>query len=779
MRRFPSPALRLALAAYGALWTLGLPAALLYLRRRARRDPLYGQHLPERFGRHRDALPGAVWVHAVSLGEMRSATPMIRALLDRGDTVVTTHFTPAGRREAERAFAPEIAAGRLRCRLGALRARLVLHRFFRAFRPKYGLVMEIEIWPRMIMAARAAGVPLFMCNAQYPSKSFARDTTRTGLRAELMRGFAGALVKSDLQRDRFAAVGVTNIAVTGELRFAQPIPPGLVAAGQAARARLAPGRRVIAFASVVKGEDDLYHSAIAATRAAHAARGLPPPFVVYIPRAPERFDDSAARLATTGLAILRRSQVFDATFAPTTDSAADILLGDSLGEMYAYLAMADVVVVGGGFTPNGAHNIIEPLALGKPVIVGPETWTIEYPAEEAIAAGICRRVAPRPSPPPSPPTLPDPARGHHRFLADHAGAVERTLAALPGLLASFFWRKILSGVNWPQAKRGQTAPYPISTRTTPRNARASQAAATRSATGRIRSSRGASGSATSRPATSARKSRMAPRNIAFRSNSNRPRDAADLDRGRQEIHLRHGAQAPHRAPPQAHRRKIVHRHAAHRPAVAAKRHARGKIHARIARVAKALAAQHGKPREQAGRDVDLVAKVQQHPAAVRPRCIAVGEAPVRAPLPHVMPDLEMEAVGVRPVCLGQRPQGRVVAHHETQKAPLRHRRQRRIHRLDIGRPESQRLLHIHRPALRAGQFRQRQPHVRRRGDDHARHVSAALHLRPVEGPPRDQLHRRAQALEVRRVAPPDGARADDEDHHPENPPSTLTICPVM
>jgi 3-deoxy-D-manno-octulosonic-acid transferase len=437
MRRFPSPALRLALAAYGALWTLGLPAALLYLRRRARKDPLYTAHLPERFGRHRDALAGAVWVHAVSLGEMRSAVPLIRALLDRGETVVTTHFTPAGRREAERAFAPEISAGRLRCVWVPFELGWCFTAFFRAFRPKYGLVMEIEIWPRMIMAARAAGVPLFMCNAQYPSKSFARDTTRTGLRAELMRGFAGALVKSDLQRDRFAAVGVTNIAVTGELRFAQPVPPGLVAAGQAARARLAPGRRVIAFASVVSGEDDLYLDAIAATRAAHAASGLPPPFVVYIPRAPERFDDTASRLKAAGLVPLRRSQSLDAQFSLSAPRMADILLGDSLGEMYAYLAMADVVVVGGGFTPKGAHNIIEPLALGKPVIVGPETWTIEYPAEEAIAAGVCRRVAPEALVEALAPDADHPTpEAINAFLADHAGAVERTLAALAPLLAA-------------------------------------------------------------------------------------------------------------------------------------------------------------------------------------------------------------------------------------------------------------------------------------------------------------------------------------------------------
>jgi 3-deoxy-D-manno-octulosonic-acid transferase len=368
---------------------------------------------------------------------MRSAVPLIRALLDRGETVVTTHFTPAGRREAERALAPDIAAGRVRAVWVPFELGWCFRRFFRAFRPKYGLVMEIEVWPRMIMAARAGGVPLFMCNAQYPSKSFARDTTRTPVRAELMRGFAGALVKSDLQRDRFAAVGVANIAVTGELRFAQAIPPAQVAAARAARPRLAGDRRVIAFASVIAGEDDLFLDAIARTRAAHAAQGLPPPFVVYVPRAPERFDETAGRLTTAGLSLLRRSAALGPDLALLRDAQTDLLLGDSLGEMYFYLALADLVVVGGGFMPKGSHNIIEPLVLGKPVIVGPETWTIEYPAEEAIAAGVCRRVAPGDLAQALAPGAPQPSpEAIRRFLDDHAGAVEKTLAAIPRLLAA-------------------------------------------------------------------------------------------------------------------------------------------------------------------------------------------------------------------------------------------------------------------------------------------------------------------------------------------------------
>lgn len=434
----------LFLRLWSLLWHMSLPIVLIYLWKRGRKDPLYAQHLAERFGRYRQRLPGAIWVHAVSLGEMRSAVPLIRALLDRGDRVVTTHFTPAGRREAERVFAAEIAAGTLAAVWVPFETSWAYAGFFRAFRPRAGLVMEIEIWPRMIFAARNAGVPLFMCNAQYPTKSMARDAKFT-LRHKLMQAYAGAFVKSDLQAQRFASVGVPNIAVTGELRFDQPIPPAQIAAARALRPLLAGDRPVLTFASAVEGEDDLYLDAIAAALK-HPSR----PFVVYVPRKPERFDEVAEMLTARRLNFLRRSRSLDATLTPRnlpstpwggdgggrrTADAPDLLLGDSLGEMYFYLALSDRVVTGGGFTPHGAHNIIEPLALKRPVIVGPEIHTIEYPAVEAIAAGVCLRVE---TPEALTKALTDwPGPGPEAiqaFFTAHSGATKKTLAALDAMV---------------------------------------------------------------------------------------------------------------------------------------------------------------------------------------------------------------------------------------------------------------------------------------------------------------------------------------------------------
>ncbi len=425
MTRWPDPILRVALWLYEALWIILIPIIYLYLRRRGKRDPLYAAHIGERFGHYPSTLKGAVWVHAVSLGEMRSATPLIRALLARNEPVITTHFTPAGRRETLREFGTEIAAGQLQTLWVPLETRFAYRRFIRAFQPRLGLVMEIEVWPMMIKMAHKSGTPLYMCNAQYPAKSFAKDKRGLKLRARLFAGFAGGFVKSTDQKSRLAKAGLQNIHVTGELRFDQPIPQAHLDAAKIVRPKLSNGREVITLTSVVEGEDETYISLI---------KSAPKPLYIYVPRAPERFNDVGLMLDAAGLKTARRSTALtpDLTLKDTPD--CDVLLGDSMGEMYFYLGLCDRAIVGGGFVPKGAHNIIEPLALRKPVIVGPHIWTITYPVVEAIAAGVCTMtpsLADLQETVTNPPIITDAQIA--QFYTDHAGSVARTLAAIDAL----------------------------------------------------------------------------------------------------------------------------------------------------------------------------------------------------------------------------------------------------------------------------------------------------------------------------------------------------------
>lgn len=375
---------RLFLAGYSAFLSLGEPLVWRYFRRRSAGDPRYGAHLEERRGGGA-RFDADVWVHAVSLGEMTSAVPLVRLCLEAGLRVVTTHATPAGRAVAEKAFASEIAEGRVAVRYAPIDRGAYWRRFFESVRPKVGLVMEMEFWPAMIEAAQASGVALCLANSQVPSKSYPRARRVAAIFGHPVARAAAIYAKSERMAERFKKLGAKRVEVVGETRFDMAPPEGQVPAGEAFGMSLG-GRAPVTFASVVAGEEEIYLSAV---------KGLlesgERPFVIWVPRAPELFSETADLLRKAGLRVVKRSDVLDGALALTGGvGEADVMVGDSMGEMFFYLAPAGAVVVGGGYLDSSAHNIIEPLALGKPVITGPSTWSIEFPAVEAQAAGVHR-----------------------------------------------------------------------------------------------------------------------------------------------------------------------------------------------------------------------------------------------------------------------------------------------------------------------------------------------------------------------------------------------------
>lgn len=376
LKSTPGLRYRVFLALYAAVLKLGEPLIWRYFRKRAKADPAYMEHADERRGK--GALFDAdLWVHAVSLGEFTSAEPLIREALARGWRVVTTHATPAGRGAAEAAFGSHDNVATFYMPIDRP---VYWHRFFERCAPKVGLIMEVEFWPVMFEEARKSGCYLCLANSQVPSKSFPRARRLASFAGHPVARAAAVFAKSDPIADRFRALGADPVLSLGETRFDIPAPSRLVERGEVLRGV----RPVLTLASVVAGEEETYVDLLRDLLADEE-----PPMVIWVPRAPERFEDHAQLLQRAGFQVTRRTEAFDADLTPTQDLAeTQILIGNSMREMFFYLSPADAVIVGGGFTEKGAHNVIEPFSLGKPVITGPHVWTIEYPAVEAEAAGV-------------------------------------------------------------------------------------------------------------------------------------------------------------------------------------------------------------------------------------------------------------------------------------------------------------------------------------------------------------------------------------------------------
>lgn len=438
---FQTKLTRLQLFVYCMAWAVFLPVIILYFLWRSRRDPAYRQNFSERFGRYKSTAQVALWVHANSMGEIQSAAPIIRQYLDRGMRVVVTNMTPAGRRATTALFAPQIAAGSLYVIYMPFEFKAVYRRFLTAFQPKAGLVMEAEIWPEMIASAKRNNLPLFLCNAQYSSHKNGRKPGQ--FLANICTGYAGILAKSAPQADRFRHIGCRNIAITGETRFDQIVPKTLTDAAQSLKGDPAlTSRKIVTIASAVESEEDDNLSLINTIRDTACARGETPPLIVYVPRAKERFE-AATNILGQHFKVQTRSTLFDAdlNLQHSMDPDLDVLIGDSFGEMYFYLSLSDAAVVGGGFDVKGAHNIIEPIAVQKPVFVGPYTWSIEYPSLEALEADIlvqedtptklATRVTDRIF---DAKNLDDINEKLAAFYHQHTGSAQRVSAALPDLL---------------------------------------------------------------------------------------------------------------------------------------------------------------------------------------------------------------------------------------------------------------------------------------------------------------------------------------------------------
>ena len=373
---------RAARAAYSLLLRVGLPLYLLRVLWRGRAEPLYSTAIGERIGRYRNAvLPGALWIHAVSLGETRAAAPLIAALRQArpGLRLLLTHGTATGR-----------AAGRELLRDGDLQAWLPwdtpggVRRFLAHFAPAAGVLMETEIWPNVLAAAKVHRLPTMLANARLSERSRRRGQRVDALLRPAFQSLAAAFAQTEADAVRLCEAGVAGeVVVVGNLKFDLAPEPSLIERGRSWKATL--GTRPAVLAAVTREGEEA--SLLAAWRAVAAPR----PLLVVVPRHPQRFDAVALLIAESGFSLSRRSAWPE---SPPEDAAAvDVWLGDSMREMPAWYALADVALLGGSFAPLGGQNLIEAAACGCPVVMGPHTFNFADAAELALAAGAAIRVA--------------------------------------------------------------------------------------------------------------------------------------------------------------------------------------------------------------------------------------------------------------------------------------------------------------------------------------------------------------------------------------------------
>ena len=398
-----------------ATW-LAQPLLRRKLRRRGQAEPGYLQAVDERFGRYGAAperpqpADGAplVWLHAVSLGETRAAAALLPALRAQwpGMRLLLTHGTATGRAEGAQLLQPGDAQ-----LWQPWDTRAATRRFARRYRPDIGVLMETEVWPNLVRACADEGVPLVLANARLSGQSL-RGAQRAGrLLKAAYAGLGAVWAQTDQDADRLRQLGAPVEGVLGNLKFDAQPSQALLAQGQAWRARA--GRPVLLLASSREGEEAEFFKQIRALAGAESApqaiekeanEAIRPQWLV-VPRHPQRFDEVAALAGQHGLTVGRRSQWADGP------EPADVWLGDSLGEMPAYYALADVALLGGSFAPLGGQNLIEAAACGCPVLMGPHTFNFAQAAEQARAAGAAERV----------PDLAAALRRAQVLLADGAG----------------------------------------------------------------------------------------------------------------------------------------------------------------------------------------------------------------------------------------------------------------------------------------------------------------------------------------------------------------------
>jgi 3-deoxy-D-manno-octulosonic-acid transferase len=366
--------------AYIVIAYLLSPIVIGALALRGLRDRSHWQGFSQRFGLGATLERESIWVHAVSVGEVQAAVPLVHALLDRFPEIplVLTTVTPTGRARAQALFKDRVDVRYVPVDLpGSVR------RFFQRVRPKLAVILETEIWPNLYNRCGRLNVPLVLASARISPRSVNRYRRLVGLfRDALSHGiFIAAQSEDDAERFRSIGASPQRTHVIGNIKFDFGYPPDISARGHELRRLLGVHRPVWVAGSTHANEEDVLLDAHALIR-----QRFTNALLVLVPRHPPRFGDVAAALKERGLSFITR------TSGGTVGPECQVFLLDTLGELPPFYAAGDVAFVGGSLVPIGGHNLLEPAALGEPIVAGPHNFNSADIAKLLIECGAVQIV---------------------------------------------------------------------------------------------------------------------------------------------------------------------------------------------------------------------------------------------------------------------------------------------------------------------------------------------------------------------------------------------------
>jgi len=365
---------------YGLLTYLAQVPLAVYWIFRSIVNHSYRDRLGQRFGLGYPKLDKCIWVHAVSVGEVQAAVPLVREIGRRfpQHRLLVTTVTPTGAARVAALFGDAVTHCYIPFEMPA-----AVNHFFASVEPKLALIMETEIWPNLYRACGVRNIPLILVSARISPNSLAGYRRLLPLiRETLSHGIIiAAQSEADAQRFRQLGASSARTRVTGNIKFDIELSADLPADGRELRARLFGRRPVWIAASTHDKEEVKVLDAHEALRKKH-----PDLLLLLVPRHPERFDEVRSLVTRRGLRLVSR------TDDKRCDAATDVFLGDTMGELPLFYAASDIAFVGGSLVPIGGHNLLEPAALGLPVITGPQVFNAQEIADMFVELGACRMV---------------------------------------------------------------------------------------------------------------------------------------------------------------------------------------------------------------------------------------------------------------------------------------------------------------------------------------------------------------------------------------------------